>query len=54
MGNLSLSLLVLKTRQFEKMRAFYEALRIDLAEGQHGKGPIHYAGTVGQVVLEVS
>jgi hypothetical protein len=53
MTDLSLSLLVLKTRQMEKMRAFYGALGIDLAEEQHGKGPVHYAGRVGAAVLEV-
>lgn len=53
MGDLSLSLLVLKTRQIEKMRAFYQALGVDLAEEQHGKGPVHFAGKVGAVVLEV-
>ena len=29
------------------------ALGIDLAEEQHGKGPVHYASKVGTVVLEV-
>ena len=53
MADVSLSLLVLKTRQVEKLRAFYGALGIDLAEEQHGKGPVHYAGKVGAVVLEV-
>jgi len=53
MANLLLSLLVLKTRQVEKMRAFYWALGIDLAEEQHAKGPVHYAGRLGDVVLEV-
>ncbi len=53
MGDLSLSLLVLKTRQVEKMRAFYGALGIDLAEEQHEKGPLHFAGRIGDVVLEL-
>jgi catechol-2,3-dioxygenase len=53
MADVSLSLVVLKTRQVENLRAFYRALGIDLAEEQHGKGPIHYAGRIGAVVLEV-
>ena len=53
MTDVSLSLVVLKTRQVEKLRAFYQALGIELAEEQHGKGPIHYAGRIGSVVLEV-
>jgi lactoylglutathione lyase len=53
MAEVHLSLLVLKTRQVEKMRAFYGALGIDLAEEQHGKGPVHFAGRIGDVVLEL-
>src|SRR6516164_6546054 len=53
MGNVTLSLVVLKTRQVEGLRRFYGALGIELAEERHGKGPAHYAGRVGGVVLEV-
>jgi hypothetical protein len=53
MGNVTLSLVVLKTRQVEGLRRFYGALGIELAEERHGKGPAHYAGRVGDVVLEV-
>jgi hypothetical protein len=53
MTDVSLSLVVLKTRQVENLRAFYRALGIELTDEQHGKGPIHYAGRVGSVVLEV-
>jgi hypothetical protein len=53
MPGLSLSLLVLKTRQVERLRAFYGAIGIDLTEEQHGKGPIHNAGKVGEAMLEV-
>jgi lactoylglutathione lyase len=53
MADVLLSLLVLKTRQIEKMRAFYGALGIDLAEEQHGNGPVHYAGRIGNVVIEL-
>jgi predicted enzyme related to lactoylglutathione lyase len=48
-----LTLLVLKTRQVERLRTFYNALGIELAEEQHGKGPIHYAGRAGELVLEL-
>lgn len=48
-----LKLLVLKTHQLEAMRAFYQALGVDLVEEQHGKGPAHFAGQVGGVVLEI-
>jgi catechol-2,3-dioxygenase len=48
-----LKLLVLKTRQTERLRAFYQALGIEMAEERHGSGPLHYAGQVGNVVLEI-
>jgi lactoylglutathione lyase len=53
MGNVTFSLVVLKTRQVDRLRTFYSALGIDLAEEHHGNGPVHYAGQVGEVVLEV-
>jgi predicted enzyme related to lactoylglutathione lyase len=52
-GLVSLNLLVLKTRQLEPMRAFYERLGIAFAREQHGDGPVHYAGRAGGVVLEI-
>ncbi|MCC7420216.1 MAG: VOC family protein [Planctomycetaceae bacterium] len=48
-----LSLAVLKTRQVNALRKFYGSLGIEFAEEQHGKGPVHFAGQVGSVVLEV-
>jgi predicted enzyme related to lactoylglutathione lyase len=53
LSTVSLSLLVLKTRQIQRMRAFYAALGISLTEEQHGKGPVHYAGRTGNTVLEI-
>ena len=53
MGSVELKLLVLKTRQVDKLRAFYQTLGVDLLEERHGKGPLHYAGQVGETVLEV-
>jgi len=53
MGGPSLKLLVLKTRQVDKLRAFYQALGVELVEEKHGDGPVHYAGKVGDAVLEV-
>jgi hypothetical protein len=53
MQGVSLRLLVLKTRQLDKLRAFYQALGIALAEERHGRGPLHYAGHVGETTLEV-
>lgn len=40
MAGVSLRLLVLKTPQADKLRAFYQALGVELAEEKHGDGPI--------------
>jgi predicted enzyme related to lactoylglutathione lyase len=53
MAQVSLTLLVLKTRQLGKLREFYQAIGIPLSEEQHGTGPVHYAGRVGDATLEV-
>jgi lactoylglutathione lyase len=48
-----LKLLVLKTPQVDRMLAFYRTLGIELNEEKHGTGPVHYAGKVGDTVLEI-
>jgi predicted enzyme related to lactoylglutathione lyase len=53
MAHVSLTLLVLKTRQVEQLRLFYQTLGVELVPEQHGKGPVHYAGRAGDVVIEV-
>ena len=53
MADVSLTLLVLRTRQVKQLRLFYRTLGIELAEEQHGKGPVHFAGWAGDVVIEV-
>jgi catechol 2,3-dioxygenase-like lactoylglutathione lyase family enzyme len=53
MAEVSLTLLVLRTRQLEALRAFYQALGIELSAEKHGEGPLHYAGRVGETVLEL-
>jgi hypothetical protein len=53
MPDVSMTLLVLKTRQIEQLRLFYQALGLELAEEQHGKGPVHYAGRAGDMVVEI-
>jgi hypothetical protein len=42
------SALVIKTRQVEQLRLFYHTIGIDMAEEQHQKGPLHYAGLAAQ------
>ena len=48
-----LKLIVLKTHDVEGLRRFYQTLGIEFVEEQHGAGPLHYAGTVGETVMEV-
>lgn len=53
MGVSSLKLLVLRTPQLNRLRGFYQLLGIDFAEERHGTGPTHFAGRVGDSVLEL-
>ena len=53
MGVSSLKLLVLRTPQLDRLRRFYHVLGIDFAEERHGSGPLHFAGRVGNAVLEL-
>jgi lactoylglutathione lyase len=53
MAEVSLTLLVLKTRQVEQLRLFYQTLGIDFAEEQHGQGPVHYSGRLDGVIIEI-
>lgn len=53
MAHISLTLLVLKTRQVEQLRVLYQTLGVDLVEEKHGKGPVHFAGRARDVVIEV-
>ena len=49
-GRCLLYLLVLKTRQVDSLRTFYQALGIDIVEECHGQGTVHHAGLVGDGV----
>src|SRR5947209_5302880 len=48
-----LNLLVLETRQLDRLKGFYAALGIAFAGEKHGDGPPHYAGNIGDLVLEL-
>ena len=53
MSDVSLNLLVLKTHDVQRLRSFYESIGISFKEEQHGPGPLHFAGQMGQVVIEI-
>jgi lactoylglutathione lyase len=48
----SLSLLVIKTPQVDRLREFYGMLGIAFTEEQHGNGPQHLAARLGTIVFE--
>jgi hypothetical protein len=48
-----LKTLVLRTTRLEKLRRFYYTLGVDFTEEQHGTGPVHFAGSLGGVLLEL-
>lgn len=48
-----LTMLVLKSPRLGQVKRFYEALGIDFAEEQHPSGPVHFAGRVGGILLEL-
>ncbi len=43
---MKLSLLVLRCRNIEKTKQFYEKLGLVFQKEQHNKDPLHYASTV--------
>jgi lactoylglutathione lyase len=49
----SLKLLVFRTPDVNGLRRFYQVLGIDFAEERHSSGPLHFAGKVGDTVLEL-
>jgi lactoylglutathione lyase len=52
-ANASFRLLVLRTRQLDRLRDFFLPLGVTFAAERHGNGPLHYVGEIGRVVLEL-
>jgi catechol 2,3-dioxygenase-like lactoylglutathione lyase family enzyme len=48
-----LNLVVLTTADPDRLKAFYTALGMAFTAERHGSGPPHFAGRVGDVVLEL-
>ena len=46
-------LMVLFTQQLEANQSFYEALGMRFETGQHGDGPMHLSGKLGDMVFEL-
>jgi len=50
---MKINLLVLRCKDIEVAKRFYEKLGFEFIEEQHGKGPVHYSSDVGGVLLEL-
>lgn len=48
-----LNLIVLRCNKIHNTRNFYELLGFIFNQEKHGKGPIHYATTIDNIVLEL-
>ena len=48
-----LNLLVLRCKDIEKSKKFYEKLKLVFIKEQHGKGAIHYSTSIGNLVIEL-
>ena len=53
MSDISLRLLVIKTRDIDALVAFYQNLGFEFSKEQHGKGPIHYSAQLGRGIIEI-
>ncbi|WP_339736311.1 VOC family protein [uncultured Gimesia sp.] len=50
---IELNLLVLRCRDLETCKIFYEQLGFSFLREQHKSGPIHYAAELGELVFEL-
>jgi len=48
-----LNLLVLRCKDIEKTKEFYEKLSLSFVKEQHGEGSVHYSTKIGDLVLEL-
>lgn len=49
----SMSLVVIRSKDIDRARLFYETLGLEFTKHQHGKGLEHFASTIGEVVFEI-
>lgn len=50
---MQLNLLVLRCKNIETSKKFYEKLGLKFQKEQHSKGSVHYSTYVGQMVMEL-
>ena len=49
----SLNLLVIRSKDIDRAKSFYEILGLTFTKHQHGKGLEHFASTIGDLVFEI-
>ena len=49
----TISLVVIRSKNIDRAKLFYEILGLELTKHQHGKGLEHFASTIGDVVFEI-
>jgi hypothetical protein len=52
-GEPSLALVVIRSRDMEKLASFYSALGFIFTRHRHGNGPEHFSCTIGGTVFEI-
>jgi predicted enzyme related to lactoylglutathione lyase len=50
---MTLKLIVIRTKELERLAKFYEVLGLSLQYHKHGPSPYHYSGNLGETVLEL-
>lgn len=50
---MQLNLLVLRCKNIETSKTFYEKLGLKFIKEQHGKGVVHYSTYIGELVMEL-
>ena len=50
---MTLKLIVIKTKDIDKLMQFYQLIGLTFDKHQHGKGAIHYATIIKEIVFEI-
>jgi hypothetical protein len=53
MKNIEINLLVLRSRNMEKLKLFYGSIGIEFTTERHGEGAVHYAAQLDNAVFEI-
>lgn len=53
MGLPAIKLLVIRSANVDRAVGFYRCLGIEFSQEQHGKGPVHFAADLGEMIFEI-